>query len=77
MKRNLRLSLLLTVLALAFALIGPGHPAAATSCEPDIPCACCSQGCYDQYDLCIASGTSQTTCAAERNMCLRNCRFCV
>jgi hypothetical protein len=77
MKRNLRLALLLTTLAMAFFLGGQSHQAAATTCDPEIPCACCSQGCYDEYDLCIASGTSPTVCASERNMCLRNCRFCV
>jgi hypothetical protein len=77
MNRNLRLALLLASLAMAFILGGQSHPAAATTCEPDIPCACCNQGCYDQYDACIASGTSQTTCASQRQTCLRNCKFCV
>ena len=77
MIRNLRLALLMATLAAAFVLGGQSRPAQATTCEPDIPCACCSQGCYDQYDYCIASGTNPTTCASQRNMCLRNCRFCV
>jgi hypothetical protein len=77
MKRNLRLALLLTSLALAFVLGGQSHQAVAATCDPEIPCGCCTQNCFDQYDACIASGTSQATCASQENSCLRICKFCV
>jgi hypothetical protein len=77
MKRNLRLVFLLTILAMAFVLIGHGHQAAATTCDPEIPCGCCTQNCFDQYNACIASGTNPSTCASQRDSCLRICKFCV